>query len=402
MSGDRIVAGPEGTMDMDQYDGSSRQPVYKSYKKKYRKMRHLFEEKMKESNALFKEEQKAMETARRLQEKNDQLLDLLLDLNESSHLAPQYRYDLESPSLDPAANLPLSPTSPPPSPTAISAARTALEQAKADLESGALSPNSYSQKTTSLNERINKSTSLRSILSIPHTTLASLDADTYPDELLSPTGPGYLTPTHEEEYLLTLDASIGGRRSPSLALATSRHSALSSRIIDKAFDKDRDKDFAVRNPVSVYNWLRKHQPQVFLQDNELGSEKSAPRASTKDGKSNPDTTGSTRSGEKSSTTTNNPASTTAGAPERSSKRNSLAPSSAVAAPKPDPDAFDDDIFMHEVPAAPSSRGKRKKEDEAYRPKGGSSRSSKRKRDDSERAAAKKVRKIAAASGPGSS
>lgn len=33
------------------------------------------------------------------------------------------------------------------------------------------------------------------------------------------------------------------------------------------------RDFALRNPVSVYNWLRKNAPKTFLQDNEAGEEK---------------------------------------------------------------------------------------------------------------------------------
>lgn len=33
------------------------------------------------------------------------------------------------------------------------------------------------------------------------------------------------------------------------------------------------RDFALRNPVSVYNWLRKNAPKTFLQDNETGEEK---------------------------------------------------------------------------------------------------------------------------------
>lgn len=33
------------------------------------------------------------------------------------------------------------------------------------------------------------------------------------------------------------------------------------------------RDFALRNPTSVYNWLRKHAPKTFLQDNEGGDDK---------------------------------------------------------------------------------------------------------------------------------
>ena len=40
-------------------------------RKKYRKMKHTFEEKMRESTSLFKEEQRATDIARRLQENNE-------------------------------------------------------------------------------------------------------------------------------------------------------------------------------------------------------------------------------------------------------------------------------------------------------------------------------------------
>ena len=95
---------------------------------------------------------------------------------------------------------------------------------------------------------------------------------------------------------------------------------------------------AVRNPVSVYNWLRKHQPQVFLQDNELNSEKPAK------------TTGS-----------------------RTSKRASVAI-------KQEPELYDDDGIAIDMGATP--RGKRKRDDDGgYRPKGGNSRPAKRKKDE---------------------
>jgi hypothetical protein len=44
---------------------------YKSFKKKYRKMRLTFEEKMNSSNILYKNEQQAAETARRLALENE-------------------------------------------------------------------------------------------------------------------------------------------------------------------------------------------------------------------------------------------------------------------------------------------------------------------------------------------
>ena len=46
-------------------------PTYKSWKKKYRKMRIIFDQKMHEGEELHKLEQRALETARRLAVQNE-------------------------------------------------------------------------------------------------------------------------------------------------------------------------------------------------------------------------------------------------------------------------------------------------------------------------------------------
>lgn len=50
---------------------ASRFQAYRFTRKKFLKMRHTFKEKMRESNALFDEEQNAIKLARRLQEQNE-------------------------------------------------------------------------------------------------------------------------------------------------------------------------------------------------------------------------------------------------------------------------------------------------------------------------------------------
>lgn len=49
----------------------ARTQAYTVPRKKFLKMRHTFKEKMRESNALFDDEQNAMKLARRLQEQNE-------------------------------------------------------------------------------------------------------------------------------------------------------------------------------------------------------------------------------------------------------------------------------------------------------------------------------------------
>jgi hypothetical protein len=157
---------------------------------------------------------------------------------------------------------------------------------------------------------------------------------------------GFPTSHQEEQYLQGLDAYLAGSATVPRAFANTT----SARNGDRGMERDRD--MALRNPVSVYNWLRKHQPQVFLQDNEIQSEKPA-----------------------------------RGTASRSSKR-------ASTTIKQEPELYDEEGIAVDVGS--SSRGKRKRDDDGgYRPKGGNSRPAKRKKDEST-FSAKKVKKPASA------
>jgi hypothetical protein len=157
---------------------------------------------------------------------------------------------------------------------------------------------------------------------------------------------GFPSSNQEEQYLQGLDAYLTGSATMPRAFANTT----AGRNGDRGMERDRD--MALRNPVSVYNWLRKHQPQVFLQDNEIQSEKPA-----------------------------------RGTASRTSKR-------ASASIRQEPELYDDEGIA--VDMGGSSRGKRKRDDDGgYRPKGGNSRPTKRKKDEST-FSAKKARKPASA------
>lgn len=167
-----------------------------------------------------------------------------------------------------------------------------------------------------------------SLLNIPHTTPMpeGLGEADFERKL------GFFTAEHEADYYLALDAKLGDE-SAALQL---------SRAPEKPSFATREKDASLRNPVSVYNWLRKNQPHIFLQDHENVSEKSSTRPSN----------------------------------VRSSKR----PSAPI---RKDEDTHDEDGSVLDAGATPGgSKGKRKREEDAsYRPKGGSSRSSRKKKDE---------------------
>ncbi|EMC92434.1 hypothetical protein BAUCODRAFT_126416 [Baudoinia panamericana UAMH 10762] len=84
---------------------------YKSWRKKYRKLRGTFDASSDENKRLFKEERKLQSIAKRLREELDGLLDLLTDLNASPSLPSHLRYNVAlPPSLRQPAPIEVSPT----------------------------------------------------------------------------------------------------------------------------------------------------------------------------------------------------------------------------------------------------------------------------------------------------
>lgn len=140
---------------------------------------------------------------------------------------------------------------------------------------------------------------------------------------------GFLSSKQEEDYKISLDDFMDQKTTN-----PRKHvlGGLGHRSAEKSIEREREAQ--LRNPVSVYNWLRKNQPQVFLQDADNDKVKGS----------------------------------------RISKR------AANKAAKADPDMYDEDGFALETSAG---RGKRKRdEDGGYRPKGGHARPTKRRKEES--------------------
>ncbi|KAH7384502.1 IEC3 subunit of the Ino80 complex, chromatin re-modelling-domain-containing protein [Pyrenochaeta sp. MPI-SDFR-AT-0127] len=315
-------------------------------------MRIQFENAMMESNNLISQEWKAMGTARRLQETNDQLLDALLDFNDQTRVNARLRYDLRQLS---AADTAVPSLEAGPDPDFI---RQRLQELRDDAASGKITAEEYTRQADQLHRSQAIQQTLKSLASleakIPHTTRADLAEQPIEGIDLSEHAPGYMSPVHEEEYLHALDQVLA---EPGFdpTLQHGRPLRLAS-----AQPPLSEKDLTVRNPDSVYNWLRKHQPQVFLQDKDAAhhenlSEKSAAKPGNGGG--------------------------------RKVKRES-----AVGGGTPGPREHDDD----DSAAPETAKGRRKTggdaDDTAYRPKGGSSRPAKRKREDGDTPVGKGGRK----------
>lgn len=203
-------------------------------------------------------------------------------------------------------------------------ARTALKEAKAELASGNLSTSAYRQVEESIkrNKEFAPSMQYSSLCKVPHTSVTAQDQEKGANGLERKLG--YFTPEHETEYYLALDAKLGDEAA-ALQL---------ERIPDPPTFAEREREASIRNPASVYNWLRRNQPQT-LQDHEAASEKSVSRPSN----------------------------------ARTSKR---APTQRK---DEDKEMYDEDGMDVE----PTPKNKRKRDDDTgYRPKGGSSRPKKKK------------------------
>ena len=257
-----------------------------------------------------------------------QLLDLLLEVNESSRIPIHLRYDLRSPTPSESAIPGLEPDLPTRKTYDTSSARAALEEAKTELETGQISPRSYNKLEVAINETLQNPVSLSDLRCTTHSQLGSVKA--LPHDIGDALPAGYLTFEHEEEYLSALDAAAGVPPSSS-QMQPDSHPIRSN---------EKEKELALRNPVSVYNWLRKNHPSIFLQDSDSSPDKPTTKSS-----------GGSRSAKK-----------------------------AASVVKAEEEVLDEaGNIVGGIPAEAPQRSKRKREDEPYRPKGGSSRPSKRKK-----------------------
>ncbi|KAL4767452.1 IEC3 subunit of the Ino80 complex, chromatin re-modelling-domain-containing protein [Aspergillus nidulans var. acristatus] len=307
---------------------------HRSFKRKFAKLKIQFELKMKESESLIREQLRIEDLSKRIQEQNDQLLEVLLEFNDAVHIPPKLRYDLHVPGDEDIL--------PPPDGELSAAyndhalATSALRNAKDDLAAGNITLESYQQLEGGLKRGRAFAPLLRytDLLKVPHSAPATESQDPVNpmDDSSLNQNLGFLTPEHETEYCLATDARLGD-----MAAAVQL-----SRVPEKPSLLEREREYALRSPVSVHHWLRKNHPNIFLQDNENASEKSASRPSNL----------------------------------RTSKRS--APMS-----RKDEDTHDEDSVMADSgPATGGSKAKRKRDEEAIpRSKAAAGRSNRKKKEE---------------------
>ncbi|KAL3470806.1 IEC3 subunit of the Ino80 complex, chromatin re-modelling-domain-containing protein [Aspergillus californicus] len=300
---------------------------YRSFKKKFAKLKIQFELRMKESDSLIREQLRIEDLSKRIKEQNDQLLEVLLEFNDTVHLSPKFRYELNAPGDETILPTPERESSPSFNDHAL--ATSILRNAKDEYTSGHISAESYQKLEDGIKRGRAFAPRLRytDLTKVPHSAPASEGQTPRLDEEL-----GFLTPEHETEHCLVMDARLGDMSS-ALQL---------SRAPDKPSMMERERDHALRSEISVHHWLRKNHPNIFLQDNENASEKSGSRPSNL----------------------------------RTSKR-------SAQTSRKDEDTHDDDSTMADSAlTSGGSKSKRKRDEETTpRPKVSSNRSNKKKKED---------------------
>ncbi|KAK4692192.1 hypothetical protein P7C71_g4961, partial [Lecanoromycetidae sp. Uapishka_2] len=292
-----------------------------------------------------------------------QLLDLLLDVNDSTKINPSLHYDLRSPTPN-VSDVPLlEPDQPAYEAQDVEGARAALMEARHEYEAGEITLADYQEQEAQLSTVINAPAradgprSLTALSKTTHTTLECVDPSTMNPQgsldIFDDTPTGFLDPRHEEDMLFMIDAFI----------ATAPPE--SQRFIHRPprmTDKEKEKDFQLRNPVSVYNWLQKHGNKVIPHEHEKEARHEdvhpaeavalKPRPSPK------------------------PTSSTGTSSTKPTRKR--ASSSLVAKQEPEELLLDDEGYVIAgTDEPPPEKKKRKRDDDAYRPKGGSSRARKR-------------------------
>lgn len=193
---------------------------------------------------------------------------------------------------------------------------------------------------------------------VPHRSY-SATIEQFPEvmEDLDPQDPSihpitFLTADDIDEYLYELDSRLKLPPKPTLA-----PSAIGKEVPNPAAN------FALRNPTSVYNWLRRHAPKTFLQDLEKEKEKDKSKDKDKDD----------RHGDKDDD--GGKQKRKAGGSARTKRQSAASRKEKEAAESMD---WDDDAG-YDAPA-PAPKNKRKRDDDGgYRPKGGSSRPTKKRK-----------------------
>lgn len=187
-----------------------------------------------------------------------QILELLLEVNESQKAPPHTRYDLSSPppSVTDLPELSRSDSEPL---EEVHDAQLALREARHEYESGILDRGSYTATESQLLHIMSQGRKLRNLHCTVHTRPDNGEGvertrELYP-ELWEDDAVGFLSPTHAESFAKQYDEYLErdlGVDDPYLP------------TMGRRGEREREREGMLHNPMSVYNWLSTHRPREMV------------------------------------------------------------------------------------------------------------------------------------------
>ena len=230
---------------------SLERPRYKSWRKKYRKMRHDFDTRLEENKKLFKDERKLEGIAKRLREELDGLLDLCLDMNQNPNVPPELRFDV-SHQLLPARMPSVVPENITPE-----AANDLLLNYTAAVTNGQIPALDLHVVRDQIETRLaaRDVAALADLESrVPH-AIVPTPAD-LPEELRGDEPLSFLVAEQEADYLLRLDARLGDQFS--FSKTAEKEPSVDDKPWAELTPREQERQAERSNPQSQHNWLKQH------------------------------------------------------------------------------------------------------------------------------------------------
>lgn len=237
----------------------STRPPYKSWRKKYRKLRARFETTLESNRRLFKEELSLSGTAKRLREELDGLAELCLDLNQTASVPAELRFNVEYNGPRGMGSLNNGRPNVVPPDISPEEANVLLQTYKTAVQTGSIPPLDLHVIREQIDQRL-AAQRVRPLAllekRVPH---AEHPVNDLLDELAKPEEQlpaNYLSADQESEYLLRLDFQTDSLPQHSLAadMQEERHLA-------ELTPRELERQVELLNPQSQHNWL-KHNTKV--------------------------------------------------------------------------------------------------------------------------------------------
>lgn len=268
MSDSETVSAPSGPDPHPTHGGKSieslNRPQYKSWRKKYRKMRVQFDASLEDNKRLFREGDKLEAIAKRLREDLDGLLEICLDINQNPSVSPNLRFDVSWPERKVQPGVDFIPANIVPE-----QAHILLNDYKDYVQQGRIPQLDLHVIRSEVEQRLAAQdvVSLAALESSTSHTLPPATAAELPEDMQGEPPAGFLTADQETEYLLRLDAKLGDviairttEQNDGVAVSTpvATGSGMEDKLLPDMSARALERQMEFLNPQSQHNWLRSH------------------------------------------------------------------------------------------------------------------------------------------------